>query len=185
MALGGENGDNYSLRSAEIYDPGLKSKIFQQLFCQTDFVTATNQWDPMPDMIEDRRGCSAVTIGDQIFVIGGCKRTEEALASIEVFDKKQQQWTYYTSLATPRVCARCHLAIAAILQAKTILPIRRAIVFEDRVYVLGGHDGTSVECFTPGPPGSRPRWHQVGWDSSTLICKPSSLLGGRYAGTPH
>ena len=47
-----------------------------------------------------------------------------------------------------------------------ILAMRRAIVFEDRVYVLGGFDGTSrlrsVECFTPGPPGSRPRWHQVG-----------------------
>ena len=47
-----------------------------------------------------------------------------------------------------------------------ILAMRRAIVFEDRVYVLGGFDGTSrlrsVECFTPGPRGSRPRWHQVG-----------------------
>ena len=47
-----------------------------------------------------------------------------------------------------------------------ILATRRSIVFEDRVYVLGGFDGTSrlrsVECFTPGPPGSRPRWHQVG-----------------------
>ena len=45
--------------------------------------------------------------------------------------------------------------------------MRRAIVFEDRVYVLGGYDAgtsrlSSVECFTPGPPGSRPRWHQVG-----------------------
>ena len=33
------------------------------------------------------------------------------------------------------------------------------------MYVLGGYDGTSrlrsVECFTPGPPGTRPRWHQV------------------------
>ena len=41
----------------------------------------------------------------------------------------------------------------------------RSIVYEDKVYVLGGYDGTSrlrsVECFTPGPPGTRPRWHQV------------------------
>ena len=38
-------------------------------------------------------------------------------------------------------------------------------MYEDKVYVLGGYDGTSrlstVECFTPGPPGIRPRWHQV------------------------
>ena len=38
-------------------------------------------------------------------------------------------------------------------------------MYEDKVYVLGGYDGTSrlrsVECFTPGPPGTRPRWHQV------------------------
>ena len=31
--------------------------------------------------------------------------------------------------------------------------------------VLGGYNGTSrlstVECFTPGPPGTRPTWHQV------------------------
>ena len=38
-------------------------------------------------------------------------------------------------------------------------------MYENKVYVLGGCDGTSrlrtVECFTPGPPGTRPRWHQV------------------------
>ena len=38
-------------------------------------------------------------------------------------------------------------------------------MYENKVYVLGGYDGTSrlrsVECFTPGPPGTRPRWHQV------------------------
>ena len=41
----------------------------------------------------------------------------------------------------------------------------RSIVYEDKVYILGGYDGTSrlrsVECFTPGPPGTRLRWHQV------------------------
>ena len=56
--------------------------------------------------------------------------------------------------------------------------MRRAIVFEDRVYVLGGDDGTStlrsVECFTPGPPGREPTWHQVGWDSSIFFCCKST-----------
>merc|ERR1719430_2035024 len=49
----------------------------------------------------------------------------------------------YTSLVTPRSGTR-------------------SVVYEDKVYVLGGYDGTSrlrsVECFTPG---TRPRWHQV------------------------
>ena len=57
----------------------------------------------------------------------------------------------------------------------------RSIVYEDKVYVLGGYDGTSelrsVECFTPGLPGTRPRWHLVrfpnpycvmGWGNEAL-----------------
>ena len=67
-----------------------------------------------------------------------------------------------------------------------ILAMRRAIVFEDRVYVLGGFDGTSrlrsVECFTPGPPGSRPRWHQVGSFEVNSPGRPG-CQGGRHVGT--
>ena len=68
-----------------------------------------------------------------------------------------------------------------------ILAMRRAIVFEERVYVLGGFNGTSrlssVECFTPGPPGSRPRWHQVGSfevnSSEDLAVKVADMLEPR------
>ena len=67
-----------------------------------------------------------------------------------------------------------------------ILAMRRSIVFEDRVYVLGGFDGTSrlrsVECFTPGPPGSRPRWHQVGSFEVNSPGRPG-CQGGRHVGT--
>ena len=67
-----------------------------------------------------------------------------------------------------------------------ILAMRRAIVFEERVYVLGGYDGTSklrsVECFTPGPPGSRPRWHQVGPFEVNSPGTPG-CQGGRHVGT--
>ena len=114
VALGGqrENGHNI-LRSAEIYDPGLKSKIFWQLFCQTHVVAATNQWDPLPDMTEVRNNFSAVTFADHIFAIGGDNGTE-ALASVEVYLPEKQVWQYYTSLATPRAGVRCHFTIAAI-----------------------------------------------------------------------
>ena len=67
-----------------------------------------------------------------------------------------------------------------------ILAMRRAIVFEERVYVLGGFNGTSrlssVECFTPGPPGSRPRWHQVGSFEVNSPGRPG-CQGGRHVGT--
>ena len=114
MALGGSgrgNGNNF-LRSAEIYDPGLKSKIFWQLFCQTHVVAATNQWEPLPDMTEVRSDSSAVTFDDHIFAIGGHNGTER-LASVEVYVPEMQVWRYYTSLATPRNGVRCHFTIAA------------------------------------------------------------------------
>ena len=67
-----------------------------------------------------------------------------------------------------------------------ILALRRSIVFEDKIYVLGGDDGTSilrsVECFTPGPPGSRPRWHQVGSFEVNSPGRPG-CQGGRHVGT--
>ena len=72
------------------------------------------------------------------------------------------------------------------LHAIIILPMRRSIVFEDKIYVLGGRDGTSklrsVECFTPGPPGSRPRWHQVGPFEVNSPGTPG-CQGGRHVGT--
>jgi len=105
----------------------------------------TNQWDPLPDMNETRSHFSALTHGSSVFAIGGFNGTD-ALGEVEQFNFEEQIWTRYTSLATPRMC-------------------HRSIVYEDKVYVLGGRDGTSmlrsVECFTPGPPGTRPRWHQV------------------------
>ena len=67
-----------------------------------------------------------------------------------------------------------------------ILAMPRAIVLEERVYVLGGFNGTSrlssVECFTPGPPGSRPRWHQVGSFEVNSPGRPG-CQGGRHVGT--
>ena len=76
--------------------------------------------------------------------------------------------------------------ILSLRHAIIILAMRRSIVFEDRVYVLGGFDGTSrlrsVECFTPGPPGSRPRWHQVGSYEVNSPGRPG-CQGGRHVGT--
>jgi len=106
----------------------------------------TNQWDPLPDMNEARTACSAVTYGSSVFAIGGCNRTD-VLGGVEQYHFDEEIWKHYSSLVTPRAS-------------------HRSIVYEDKVYVLGGYDSNdselrSVECFTPGPPGTRPIWHQV------------------------
>lgn len=125
-------------------------------------LTGENQWDPLPDMTEIRSDFSAVTFGSSVFAIGGFNGTD-VLGRVEVFNVEEQMWRPYTSLTTPRSGTRCMSKPWS--QSSLHMPWYRSIVYEDKVYILGGHDGTSrlrsVECFTPGPPGTRPRWHQV------------------------
>ena len=72
------------------------------------FVTippATNQWSPLPDMIEVRSDLAAVTFNDKVFAIGGFNGTE-ALRSIEFYDPEEKQWLLCPNLRTPRSAAR-------------------------------------------------------------------------------
>ena len=184
VALGGDNGDNNYLRSAEIYDPGLKSKIFWQLFCQTHVVAATNQWEPLPDMTEVRSNFSAVTFAHHIFAIGGYSGTDSELASVEVYIPEEQVWRHYTSLATPRAGVRCHFTIVASKNyfgnAQGNRVRREGLCSWGARWhleaVLGGvfHPWTSWQRTNLAP----------GWMGFlNFFCKPLSLLGGRYAGT--
>ena len=138
----------------------LTSVTFDPLF--NHFPTGTNQWDPLPDMNEIRSDFSAVTYGSSVFAIGGFNGTD-VLGGVEQFNFEEQIWRRYTSLVTPRSGTRWISIMVA--QPSTHVTWCRSVVYEDKVYVLGGYDGTSrlrsVECFTPGPPGTRPRWHQV------------------------
>ena len=106
-------------------------------------------------MTEIRSDFSAVTYGSSVFAIGGFNGTD-VLGRVEQYNFEEGVWMPYTSLVTPRSGTRC------ISTMVTHVAWCRSVVYEDKVYVLGGYDGTSrlrsVECFTPG---TRPRWHQV------------------------
>jgi len=69
---------------------------------------------------------------------------KEVLASIEVYDPSKGFWKIYSHLPDPRSGVR-------------------AVVLGDRIYILGGFNGTgrlrTVACFTPGL--SRCTWHEV------------------------
>ena len=57
----------------------------------------------------------------------------------------------------------------------------RSVVFDGSIYVVGGsNDGesTSVECFTPGPPGSKPVRHQVRY--AFFFSKKELNTGNRF-----
>ena len=64
--------------------------------------------------------------------------------SIEKYDVESDTWTVVGNMVTPRSGAS-------------------AVVQGDKIYIIGGYDGTerlnSVECFTPGM--TRCVWHQV------------------------
>ena len=56
----------------------------------------------------------------------------------------------------------------------------RSVVFDGSIYVVGGSndgDSTSVECFTPGPPGSKPVRHQVRY---AFFSKKELNTGNRF-----
>ena len=71
------------------------------------FLTGTNQWDPLPDMIEARSDFSAVTYGSSVFAIGGHNGTDRWLGEVEQYNFEEQVWTPYTTLVTPRSGTRC------------------------------------------------------------------------------
>ena len=76
-------------------------------------------------------------------MIGGCTG-EDILNSVEVFDIETQEWTFGPSMSTPRSGVK-------------------AVVYRQKIFVLGGLDGDqrlrSVECLDMTQP--RPVWSQA------------------------
>ena len=121
----------------------------------------------MAAMTERRSHFSAVAFADRyILAIGGQNEKGEALASVEIYDAQEGRWAPYASLATARCSHRCVCKLW--LHLFFYITFLSAIMAGGKVYVLGGKSGesggralSSVECFTPGPPGREPIWHEV------------------------
>ena len=154
VALGGRDGIN-RLRSAEIYDPGSKPKMFPLFRLFNLFLTGTNQWDPLPDMNEIRSNFSAVTYGNRVFAIGGFNGTD-VLAEVEQFNFEEQTWTRYTSLVTPRSGTRCILALVIITQG-TCVQVHRV----RGQGVCAGRVRRHLQAALSGVLHPRTSWHQA------------------------
>merc|ERR1712025_264615 len=83
----------------------------------------------------------------KIFAVGGFNgpiSNNQVLSSVEYFCPLEGVWNNSSPLNTPRACTS-------------------VMVLSNKIFVLGGHDGTeklqSVECFQPGL--TRAVWYQV------------------------
>jgi len=95
-------GGSY-LSSIEAYDP------------------ATHRWTNLPNMKGTRLGPGAVTLENQVSVVGGRGARGDDFCSVETFDFKTQTWTHLPSMRTRRwSCA--------------------AAVIDDHIIVVGGYD---------------------------------------------
>ena len=94
-------------------------------------------------MSERRLFAAAVSLNDQIFIIGGCDR-QNVLSSCEVYDIQRDRWQQIPPMQVPRMK-------------------HSAVVHAGRVYIIGGVSERagpglkSVECYIP----EEDRWTRV------------------------
>ena len=115
VVVGGNAHGGSALRSAEMYDG------------------STREWRALPEMSVARRGCAAVCIGGNVYVVGGLN-DGTYLKSAEMYDGSTRQWRALPEMSVARTgCA--------------------AVCVEGNLYVVGGFDATtkhaSAECFDP------------------------------------
>lgn len=100
---------------------GVSSNI---VAASSGFVASTN---------ESRCNACMVTMGDDLYVIGGYNRST-CLDSVELYNKAENHWQYIQSMTTKR--SRCN-----------------AVVMNNSIYAFGGSDGhrdlNSMEVYTP------------------------------------
>ncbi len=108
VVLGGENDAESSLKSAEMYDG------------------STGRWRALPDMSVPRRGCAAVCVEENVYVVGGHDGTSY-LKSAEMYNGSTGRWRALPAMSKRRVgCA--------------------AVCVEGNVYVMGGRDAGSASA---------------------------------------
>src|SRR5699024_9166438 len=84
---------------------------------------ATGQWNPLPpssDLPTERAGCSKVTAGGKLIVLGGESGSQQkAHAEVELYDPVTGEWTSLPPMNTGRHGTQ-------------------AIVYEGRIYIAAG-----------------------------------------------
>ncbi len=102
------------------YEGGITGQVDMYIPSRDRWVTRANKRTPVSNI-------SAVTIGDLIYVPGGCDASDTALDKLEVYNPKGDTWTE----AAPMPIAVCGYALT---------------VLNEHLYVIGGWDG---ERFVP------------------------------------
>jgi len=97
------------------YDGGITGQVDMYIPSRDTWVTRANKGTPVSNI-------GAVTIGDLIYVPGGCDASDTALKKLEVYDPKADTWTE----AAPMPMGVCGYALTAL---------------NERLYVIGGWDG--------------------------------------------
>jgi hypothetical protein len=99
-------------------------------------ITIADDWYAAPSLLVPRGGAAAVTHGNYIYVFGGKSIDNKVLSSVERYDLTEETWdtTYVPNFNYPRYNAT-------------------AVIFEEKIYLMGGQDGTSalreVEVYDP------------------------------------
>lgn len=97
------------------YEQGITGRVDMYIPSRDTWVTRADKRTPVSNI-------SAVTIGDLIYVPGGCDASDTALDKLEVYNPKTDTWTEAASMPI----AVCGYAIT---------------VLNGRLYVIGGWDG--------------------------------------------
>ncbi len=115
------------------------NQVFQLTVAETDvFDFKTQKWTTLPasnNIPTQRAGCTAVTLGNYLIVIGGESGQTKAHDEVEYFDTKQQKWSHSTRLKTGRHGTQ-------------------AVVLDNKIYIAagsankgGGPELTLIEVF--------------------------------------
>lgn len=128
------------------------------------FDVRANAWSQSVPLEQPRSGCAAVSLGGQIYVVGGCNAEGEDLNTVERLDERRGVW----ESQPPMQAGRDELA---------------AVATEGRLYALGGshlmwpvrHVIDTVECLTP----SSGVWEQLPILSRERCAAAAVTLRGR------
>ena len=83
MVVGGDDDDS-ELKTAGWYD------------------TSAGHWRALPDMSVARKGCAAVCIEGNVYVLGGSDRSFSCLKSVEMYDTLAGQWRALPDMSVAR-----------------------------------------------------------------------------------